>query len=38
VAVTRDRGKKIPTQWEVGEVAVRDPAVSLERLNTLIAG
>ena len=40
VAVTRYRyrGKKIPTPWEIGEVAPRDPAVSLERLNSLIAG
>jgi RNA-directed DNA polymerase len=40
VAVTRYRyrGKRIPTPWEIGEVAPRDPAVSLERLNTLIAG
>jgi len=39
VAVTRYRyrGTKIPTPWEIGEVATRDPATSLERLQTLIA-
>jgi RNA-directed DNA polymerase len=39
VAVTRYRyrGAKIPTPWEIGEVATRDPTTSLERLQTLIA-
>ena len=39
VAVTRYRYRatKIPTPWEIGEVATRDPAISLERLQTLIA-
>lgn len=39
VAITRYRyrGQRIATPWEDGEIAPRDPAVGLERLQTLIA-